>query len=270
MPLTPLQLRVAAVLRSFRTRNNYVAGGAALNRDWPRLSDDMDIFHDRRRQLPDSVEPELQALRDAGFTVEITTEDVLIVEAILRWHGDETKVQWMDDPETCRRFFPAIDDDEFGFQLHPADVVVNKVLCASRRQQAARDAVDLVSIVNHYAPLGPLVWAVAGKEPTKSPPQIIRTIRTNAFGYADEEIVAVRMEGENPMTREVVRSILGPALDQALDYCDAVAPIEFSACLFIDTSETPVPADEEAVTNGTASAMPLKDFGIMPAIKNQG
>ena len=61
-----------------------------------------------------------------------------------------------------RRFFPAQNDPEFGFRLHEADLAVNKVLCAARRNSAARDAVDLVNIVDRYAPLGPLVWAVSG------------------------------------------------------------------------------------------------------------
>lgn len=268
MPLTSLQRMVADVLRPFRTENNYVAGGAVLNREWPRLSDDMDIFHDLRNQLPDSVEPELQALRDAGFTVEITTQDECMVEVILRQYGFETKVQWSDEPETCRRFFPALDDDELGFRLHQADIAVNKVLCASRRQEAPRDAIDLVNIVNRYSPLGPLVWAVTGKEPDLTPPRVIREIRGIAFGYSNEEIVSVRTEDENPITREELRDVLESAFEEAHDYCNEVAPIEYDGCLFIDANEMPIEADEKAIANGTAIAMALKDFGITPTIGN--
>lgn len=157
MPLTDLQRMAVRTLRPFRTAHAFVGGGAALNYEWPRLSDDMDIFHDHRNQLPDSVEPELQALRKADFSVEITNNDQLMVEVILRKYGFETKVQWLDEPETCRRFFPALEDDDFGFRLHQADVAVNKVLCASRRRSAPRDAVDLISIVRRYSPLGPLI-----------------------------------------------------------------------------------------------------------------
>lgn len=65
---------VAKVLRPFRTQASFVAGGAALNRTWPRLSNDMDIFHDRRAQLPGAVQAELRALREAGFAIEVTTK----------------------------------------------------------------------------------------------------------------------------------------------------------------------------------------------------
>lgn len=266
MPLTDLQQMVAKTLRPFRTAHAFVGGGAALNYAWPRQSDDMDIFHDRRNQIPDSVEPELQALRKAGFSVEIANRDRWMVEVILRKYGFETKVQWLDDPETCRRFFPALEDDNFGFRLHQADVAVNKVLCASRRRSAPRDAIDLVSIVRRYSPLGPLIWAVTGKAPDLAPPRIIREIRSVAFGYSEEEIRAVRMKDGNAIKRQEVRDTLDPALDKASEYCEEVAPIEYAGHLFVDASEIPTEADEESVGNGTDKAMAVKDFTAMAII----
>jgi len=168
MPLTPLQRMVIAALRPFRTEHDYVAGGAALNQGWLRLSDDMDIFHDHRNRLPAGAAREVRALREAGFAVEITTEDRWMVEAIVRRYGFETRVQWLDDPETSRRFFPAIEDDDLGFRMHQADVAVNKVLCASRREQV-RDAVDLLTIARRYCALGALAWAAAAQRPDGNP-----------------------------------------------------------------------------------------------------
>jgi hypothetical protein len=46
MALTQLQRRIMTVLASNRTRTSYVAGGLVLNRNWSRLSDDIDVFHD--------------------------------------------------------------------------------------------------------------------------------------------------------------------------------------------------------------------------------
>ncbi len=267
MPLTPLQCMVVKVLRPFRTEHNYVAGGAVLNYQWPRLSDDMDIFQDHRNRLLNNVEPELQALRDAEFSVEITTRDEWMVEAIVRKYDFETKLQWLEDPETCKRFFPAIDDDELGFRLHQADIAVNKVLCVSRRHEA-RDAVDLVTIVRRYAALGPLVWAVTGKDPDRGPPQVLSSIRAVAFGFSDAEIRTVRMEDGSTVTRAELREVLTPALDDANEYCEEVAPIDYNGCLFVDANEKPVEDRDEDITNGTASAIPLKDFTIVPTIRN--
>ena len=169
MPLTAIQQSVVEVLRLHRSERNYVAGGAALNREWSRLSDDMDIFLDDRNRLPHSVESELASLRSAGYAIELTTDNDLVVEVVIRRDGEETRVQWFDDADTCWRFFPAQDDPEFGYRLHDADLAVNKVLCSARRNSAARDAIDLVSIVEFYAPLGPLVWAVSGKASDMAP-----------------------------------------------------------------------------------------------------
>ena len=101
-----------------------------------RISDDVDIFGDGRDRVPHSESPELEALRQAGFSIELTTIDESMVAAIVNKYGFETKVQWLDDPETSRRFFPVVDEGEFDFRLHQADVAVNKLLCASRRVSA--------------------------------------------------------------------------------------------------------------------------------------
>lgn len=264
MPLTDIQRKVIEVLQPFRNPNNYVAGGAALNQRWPRLSDDMDIFQDHRNQLPDQVGPELQALRDAGLSVEVTTWDESMVEVIARKYGFETNVQWWDESETSRRFFPAAVDNELGFRLHQADLAVNKVLCASQRRET-RDAVDIATIVCRYAPLGPLVWAAMAKDET-SPPEVFRGLRDNIFGFSDDEIRAVRMELGHVMTRDGLREILAPALDAARKYCDEVAPLDYSGCLFVNANEVPIEADEVAVASGLAVAMPIKDFPSVPTI----
>ena len=57
MPLTSLQRLVVETLRPFRSSHSYVGGGAALNQRWPRLSDDMDIFVDQRKQLRAALTP---------------------------------------------------------------------------------------------------------------------------------------------------------------------------------------------------------------------
>ncbi len=117
MPLTAIQQSAVEVLRLHRSERSYVAGGAALNREWPRLSDDLDIFVDERDSLPQSVEPELEALRNAGYSVELTNDHNVVVEAVIRKGDEETRIQWFDDVETSRRFFPAQDDPQFGFRL---------------------------------------------------------------------------------------------------------------------------------------------------------
>jgi hypothetical protein len=224
----------------------------------------MDIFGDDRASLPRAPHPELRALEEAGFTVQITTHNEWMVEAIVKEYGFATRIQWIHDPETSRRFFPAICDDELGFRLHPADAAINKVLCAARRRTAPRDAVDLVSIVSRYAPLGPLVWALSGKDPKLNPQTAISQIRGIAFGYSDEEIKAVRMEEGARMTRDDIRRVLGRALEQAAAYCDDVAPDDYLGQLFVDAAEIPVEASQMTISSGSHKSIAVSDFERLP------
>lgn len=268
MPLTDLQRMVIRALRPFRQPRDYVGGGVALNQNWPRLSDDMDIFHDERGRLPEGVKPELDALREAGFLVEVTTQTEWMVEAILTQYGYQTRVQWLDDPESCCRFFPAIDDDVLGFRLHQSDVAINKVLCAASRQNAARDAVDLVSIVQNYCPLGPLVWAISGKDERHTPPNILREMRRITFGYADKEIRTVRMEDGSEINQNQLRSVLGPAFDAAEKYCSQIAPPALLGQLFVDINEVPVEASGDDVEQGRVFSKQVKNFAVIPKLQN--
>ncbi len=264
MPLTPLQRIVIETLRPYRSPHDYVGGGVALNQRWPRLSDDMDIFHDRRARLPLDVGAEIAALQEAGFSTEVTTESEWMVEVILRRFGEETKIQWLDEPETCRRFFPCVEDDELGFRLHQADAAVNKVLCASRRTQAARDAVDLYLIEERYAPIGALVWAITGKDETRAPPEILRNLRTNLFGYGEQEIETVRMEAGFRLSWRDLRTELDRALGQAHDYCDLIAPADFTGHLFVNDDEIPKAASGDNVRAGHVRPVSLRDFTVIP------
>jgi hypothetical protein len=268
VPLTPLQRQVVRTLREYRSKHDYVGGGAALNQRWPRLSDDMDIFEDHDL-LPSGPTPELEALRVAGFSVEVTTHNEWMVEAIVRQYGFETRIQWIHDAETSRRFFPAMVDEELGFRLHPADAAVNKVLCAARRNTAPRDTVDLASIVSRYSPLGPLVWALPGKDLRLNPPTAISNIRRIAFGYADEEIKAVRMEEGAGMTRQDIRAILDEALTAAAVYCEEIAPDDYLGCLFVDANDTPVEATAITIEDGSHRPIAISDYGRLPRLEEE-
>ena len=130
-----------------------------------------------------------------------------------------------------------------------------------------RDAVDLVSIVQRYAPLGPLVWAATAKSPNENPLQMIQNIRNRALGYSDEQIRAVRTEEGFAVTRNFLREIVGPALDRAEEYCEDVAPTEYLNCLLVDSCDLPVEADADAIFQRTARAIQMRNF-TMPNIVN--
>lgn len=264
MPLTGIQVEVARVLRKFRSVDHYIGGGAALNRDKPRLSDDFDIFGDRDA-LPAVVEQEINALREAGYTVE-ENEDVrnnYMVEVIVRDGAAETKIQWMTDPDTQCRFFPAQPDDILGFRLHDVDNAINKIKAASSRNTAVRDIVDIANIVNHIGPLGPLIWASTAKpHERRTPLQIIRDMRGIAAGYTPEEYQTVRVNGD-PVVKDIIVDAVSDALERAADYVED-APIDYQGRLFVDGEDRPVEATDEQL--GKVRIMKITNFAAVPKV----
>jgi len=47
VPLSRVQTEILRLLAAHRDPESYVAGAAPLNRDAPRISGDIDVFHDR-------------------------------------------------------------------------------------------------------------------------------------------------------------------------------------------------------------------------------
>ena len=130
-------------------------------------------------------------------------------------------------------------------------LAVNRVLCAARRNSAARDAIEL------DAPLGPLVWAVSGKTPDMAPPSILRAIRANTFGYVEEEVETVRMEDGSRMEWRRLRQALDQALEVASDYCAHIAPMNI-----------PAACSSRLMTPRSLTERPRQEpFGIFPAFR---
>jgi hypothetical protein len=189
MALTQLQSDILRVLAKNRSETSYLAGGLMLNKNWQRRYDDIDIFHDSDEEVTASASADLASLDAAGYK---THRDFIIygcVDATVSDETSSTNIQWF--AETKRRFFPLVRDEEWGARLHQADLAVNKVLAASGRSKA-RDIADLVAIGRNYCPLGPLIFAAAGKPPNFSPRRTIDEIRRHALSIPAEEFTAVK------------------------------------------------------------------------------
>src|SRR4051812_19483218 len=134
MALTQLQAEVMAVIAANRSETSYMAGGAVLNADWPRKSDDLDIFHDTDEEIVATAKSDIAALEAANFRVTVDVIVYGVVECTVSRGTDSTILQWMS--ETRYRYFPLVRDAEWGVRLHPADLAVNKVLAAASRTKA--------------------------------------------------------------------------------------------------------------------------------------
>ena len=106
-------------------------------------------------------------------------------------------------------FFPTIQDEVFGYVLHPIDLATNKVAAAYGRREP-RDVVDLLTIHERILPLGAVVWASAGKTLGFTPEGIVNEIRRVArYTEADFRRIASdpRLDPAATMTR--LREVLG-------------------------------------------------------------
>ncbi|MBW9117700.1 nucleotidyl transferase AbiEii/AbiGii toxin family protein [Rhizobium cauense] len=235
MALTRIQKEIMASIAGNRSDTSYVAGGLVLNMDWPRMSDDIDIFHDTDEEIGVSADTDIAKLEADGFKVSIEVNVYGCVEASVIRDGERTLVQWMS--ETRTRFFPLVRDDEWGSRLHPSDLAVNKVIAASTRTKA-RDYVDLLMIENYMCPLGPVIMAAAGKPPYFSPLRIVDEIRRKALSVTNEDYTTVRGLPSD-WTAAVIRDELIIALDYAENYLRN-APPELVGILAIDISGVPL------------------------------
>jgi len=205
MALTPFQRDVCRLLADHRLRSgeSYVAGGAALNTllGAPRLSRDIDLFHDTEQALAASWAADRGLLESAGYVVSVIRERPTFVEAEIRRGGDSVVVQWAHD--SAYRFFPLVEHEELGLALHPFDLATGKVLALVGRVEP-RDFVDTLTCDREVQPLGYLAWAACGKDPGFSPIAILE-LASRSARYTEAELRGLDFEGEAPDATALAR-----------------------------------------------------------------
>ncbi len=213
MALTRLQRTVCRLLAQNRIASgeSYVAGGAALNEliAAPRLSRDVDLFHDTEQALAASWKADRSLLESNGYAVSLVRERRGLVEAEVSVAGDRLRMEWARD--SAFRFFPLVIHEELGLTLHPFDLATNKVLALVGRTEV-RDFVDAVESDARIQPLGYLAWAACGKDPGFSPASILEyAARTR---YSADEVRQLSFEGDPPDPADLSRA-WHRALDEA-------------------------------------------------------
>lgn len=258
MALTQLQSDILRCLAKNRSAKSYLAGGLMLNKNWQRRSDDIDIFHDSDEEVTGAAKADISILDAAGYKTNI---DVMIygcVDATVSNGISSTVIQWF--AETKRRFFPLVEDQEWGARLHQADLAVNKVLAASGRSKA-RDIADLVAIGRNYCPLGPLVLAAAGKPPNFSPRRTIDEIRRHTLSIPAEEFVAVKgLPAE--WSTEFIRGEALRLIESADKYVMS-APADLVGILAVNKDEVPIEVSNETRSQATLRK-PTDEPEVMP------
>ena len=170
MPLSKIQTDILRQLAAHRDPESYVAGSTPLNRNAPRYSSDIDVFHDREERVALAAEDDSALLKKHGYALQWIRREPNIYPVLAERANETTRLEWVVDSDF--RFFPAMRDETFGYVLHPVDLATNKVAAAYGRREP-RDVVDLVTIHDQILPLGAVVWASAGKALGFTPEGII-------------------------------------------------------------------------------------------------
>ena len=175
MAITKFQRILCKIISDNRKVNNesYIAGGIALNHliDAPRLSHDIDIFNDSKNAVYASFELDSCILKKENYELKIIRDRNGFIEADISKGNDSILVQWTTD--SCFRFFPLLEDKDFGLTMHPFDLATNKILALAGRLEV-RDWIDVINCSDKIQHLGFLVYASCAKDPGFSPEMILQ------------------------------------------------------------------------------------------------
>ena len=181
MAATAFQQQLCRLIATSRrgSGESYVAGGVALNTllQAPRISRDIDLFHDTDEALRVSWESDRTLLTQEEYGVHIIRQTPAYVEAVVSKEEERVIVQWLR--ESAFRFFPLLEDERFGLVLHPFDLATNKILALAGRLES-RDWIDVLTTHEKLQPLGYLAWAACGKDPGFSPASLLAEASSSA------------------------------------------------------------------------------------------
>ena len=234
MPLSKIQSQVLRLLASHRDPESYVAGATPLNRNAPRYSGHIDVFHDREERVAAAAGDDVKTLLAGGYRVLWLRQLPLLYAAEVKLGSDSTRLEWVVDSDF--RFFPTVRDETFGYLLHPADLATNKVMAAVGRREV-RDLVDLVTLHETILPLGAVVWGAVEKSPGFTPEGLIAEIRRHAhYPAADWR----SLQATAPFEAQEITARLRQALDEAEVFVTRM-PTDKMGLLFIKNGEVVQP-----------------------------
>jgi len=234
--LTAYQREVCQLLAASRVERgeSYVAGGAALNTllSAPRLSHDIDLFHDTEAALARTWDTDRDLLSGAGFGIEVVRERPGFVHAVVRRGQDAVALQWVRD--SAFRFFPLVTHPELGLTMHPFDLATNKVLALVGRLEV-RDWVDAIECSQKVQHLGYLAWAACGKDPGYGP-GLVLSEAARSSRYSRLEVEALAFEGPPPDAAELSQR-WRQILREAAPLVDALPGSRVGCCVLTGEGE---------------------------------
>lgn len=227
MPLTEFQTTITALLSKNRSPDSYLSGGSALHLEpnTTRYSNDLDYFHDSEERVAEAFEQDKQTLESRGFSIVLNMNQPGYVRAVVKKDSESTKIEWAHD--SAWRFLPVVFDERVGYQLHPIDLAINKVLALVGRDEP-RDFLDTLHCHQHILSLGALCWAAAGKDPGYTAFSLLELLkRRGKYQQQDFERMHLAKKIDLPMLKNAWRE----ALDQATAFVSS-RPSNEHGCLY--------------------------------------
>ncbi len=233
MPLTKFQSEVAKLLAPNRSEDSHLAGGAALHLEpnSTRYSNDLDYFNDSEARVLEAFEIDRKSLEQEKLSLDLLLNRPGYIRALVTKDTESTLVEWAHD--SAYRFLPVVKRVETGFQLHPIDLAVNKVLTLAGRDEA-RDYLDVLWANENILSLGALCWAAVGKDPGFTPKGLLDLIRRRGK-YRPEDFAKLRLTSQ-PDLAELKEKWLD-ALSKAQLFISSRPPSELG-CLYYSTKES--------------------------------
>ena len=206
----------------------------------PRYSLALDLFHDLEDSVAQSAETDAAALRATGHDFSWLLRAPAFHRAVVRIDTRSLNIEWAQDSPF--RFYPVHEDDRFGYRLHDAEAVINKVLALAVRSEI-RDFVDVLHLDEMYLSLGALAWAACGKDPGFTPEFLLEhAARHAAYTQRDLDRLSLR----EPLDLGILKQRRLAALARARTLVAALPPDEVG-CLYLDSDQRPAAADAAAV-----------------------
>lgn len=225
---------VLRLLAAHRDPESYVAGSTPLNVNAPRYSGDIGVFHDREERVARAAQEDGAVLQANGYELQWLRREPTMYSVVVSKDGDASRLEWALDADY--RFFPTMQDDSFGYVLHPVDLATNKVMAAAGRREP-RDLVDLLTIHDHILPLGAVVWAAVGKLLGFTPESLINEVRRlGRYTDADFRRLASDPPVDPAATMARVREVLAEA-----DAFVARMPTDRAGLLFLQAGKAVQP-----------------------------
>ena len=240
VPISEFQSDVLRLLAAQRSPDSYIAGGIAINRQGPRFSADIDIFHDSITRQESAVAADEAALAGAGYKITWPpTQRTGKHEATIEKGGVRIQLEWVTN--STFRYFPTQPDELFGYVLHPVDLATNKASAAADRR-VPRDVVDLVTIHENILPLGAVVAAACGKFIGTTPEEMLAEI-TRHSRFTGEEFQALATE--QPVDARALHRRIRGMIEDAESFI-AKLPSDAVGVIFMD-GDKPVQPDVNAL-----------------------